>query len=189
MNSKHHRLIGILLLLLGLTALHTALAQEIQVNSADPATAIQGTLALDVEIGGKGFDNTIDVVEFLLPCSVEPCTDTGGITVKKFKVRGQKKIIVTIDISNDAVVAGMDSRAPIRIIDDDRQASDKPAYRDFMQRFESSYRDELSAFLSVVRGERDSPCTGADAKEALRIATAATLSLHEKRPVAMEEIN
>lgn len=91
--------------------------------------------------------------------------------------------------SNDAVVAGMDSRTPIGLIDDDRQPGDKPAYRDFMDRFESSYRDELSAFLSVARGEKDSPCTGVDAKEALRIATAATLSLHEKRPVALEEIN
>ena len=34
-----------------------------------------------------------------------------------------------------------------------------------------------------------SPCTGRDAREALRVALAATKSLREKRPVAVEEIS
>ncbi len=90
--------------------------------------------------------------------------------------------------SGDAVVAGMDRRAPIRRIDAEANPGGEPEYRDFLERFESAYRDELGAFLSVARGEIDSPCSGADARESLRIALAATKSLHEGRPIAVEEI-
>ena len=90
--------------------------------------------------------------------------------------------------SGDAVVAGMDRRAPIRRIDAEANAGGEPEYRDFLDRFESAYRDELGAFLSVVRGEIDSPCSGADARESLRIALAATKSLNEGRPIAVKEI-
>ena len=90
--------------------------------------------------------------------------------------------------SKDAVMVGMDARAPIRRIGAERHAGGEPEYRDFMDRFESAYRDELGAFLSVARGELESPCTGADARESLRIALAATRSLREKRPVALEDI-
>ena len=109
MNSKHHRLIGILILLLGLVASHLALAQDIVIKSATPNSAEQGTLALDVTIAGTGFDNTVEDVQFLLPCDPEPCTGTqAGITVTKFKVRGSKKIIANINVSTDAEVANFD---------------------------------------------------------------------------------
>ena len=109
MNSKHHRLIGILILLLGLVASHLALAQDIVIKSATPNTAEQGTLALDVTIAGTGFDNTVEDVQFLLPCDPEPCIGTqAGITVTKFKVRGSKKIIANINVSADAEVANFD---------------------------------------------------------------------------------
>ena len=90
--------------------------------------------------------------------------------------------------SGDAVVAGMDGRAPIRRIGADLRVGGEPEYRDFMERFKSAYRDELNVFLSVARGEVDSPCTGADARESLRVALAATRSLHEGHPVALEDI-
>jgi len=106
MNSKKYRLIGrltgLLLLLPALAVPYAALAQGMEVNSADPAMTIEGTVNLDVAISGKGFDNTIDVVRFLLPCEVEPCTDTGGIRVNHWKVRGSKKIIANIDVADPA---------------------------------------------------------------------------------------
>jgi hypothetical protein len=109
MNSRHQRLFGILVLLLGLIASHVALALDIVIESATPETAEQGTLALDVTIAGTGFDNTVEDVQFLLPCTPEPCTGTpGGITVTKFKVRGSKKIIANINVSADAEVANFD---------------------------------------------------------------------------------
>ena len=110
MKNMHLRLLNILLLVLGFAVSPTALAQKIQVNSANPASTVQGTFNLDVDIAGGGFDNTIDVVEFLLPCDVEPCTDTGGITVKQnsIRVHSRKKLTVNIDVPENTVVADFD---------------------------------------------------------------------------------
>ena len=63
-----------------------------------------------------------------------------------------------------------------------------PAWPNFLVRFTDAYRAELAAFLSVVRGEISSPCTARDGVESLRIAEAATRSLHEHRPVALTEV-
>lgn len=90
--------------------------------------------------------------------------------------------------SKDSVVAGIDGRTPIRILGKDERSGTEPGYRDFIDRFTPAYREELNVFLSMAKGEIESPCTGRDAREALRIALAATKSLHEKRPVSLEEI-
>ena len=84
-------------------AMSVAQAQEVQVNSADPSSALQGTVDLDVEIKGSGFDNSAAVDFF-----VTGTTNPGGIIVKKIKVRGPKKIIVTIDVDSGADVADFD---------------------------------------------------------------------------------
>jgi len=107
MNSRHHRLIGILILLLGLAASYTALAQDIVVISANPESAEQGT-NLDVTIAGTGFDNTIEEVKFQPYCPAEPCTDSDDIEVVKFKIRGSKKIIANITVLGDAKLGDFD---------------------------------------------------------------------------------
>ena len=90
--------------------------------------------------------------------------------------------------SRDSVAAGMGSRAPLRLLDDHGDSRDEHEYRNFLDRFGSAYRDELNAFLRVARGEIDSPCSGEDARETLRVSLAAMRSLREKRPVALDEI-
>jgi hypothetical protein len=103
MKNKLRRLSGMLILLLAMTCQHAALAQGVEVNSADPGSAIQGTLNLDVTIAGNGFDNSA-AVQFLVTGTTNP----GGITVKGVKVRGSKKIIVNVDVLDDAEVAEFD---------------------------------------------------------------------------------
>ncbi len=90
--------------------------------------------------------------------------------------------------SKDSVVVGMDSRTPLRPLDDDREWTEQPAYRDFLERFAPAYREELHAFLLMAQGKADNRCSGADARESLRVSLAAMASLREKRPVAVEEI-
>ena len=58
----------------------------------------------------------------------------------------------------------------------------------FMDRFADAFRAELAAFTEVVAGSRPSPCTVADAVEVGWIAEAADLSLHQHRPVRMDDI-
>lgn len=61
--------------------------------------------------------------------------------------------------------------------------------RDFMDRFEGAYRAELDAFLRLVVDGGTSPCTGSEARQALRIALAAERSRREHRPVAVTEVS
>ncbi len=98
-RSTHIFVLGLLVLAFA----GTAQAQDVQVNSANPNSAEQGTVDLNVEIAGTGFDKSA-AVEFLVTGTTNP----GGITVKKVKVRGSKKIIVTIDVDAGAEVADFD---------------------------------------------------------------------------------
>jgi hypothetical protein len=104
MKSRMHRIRTYLfLILLGITCMATTQAQDVQVNSAYPSSAEQGTVELDVEITGDGFNNTA-VVEFF-PTGTSA---SGDIKVKKVKVRGRKKLIATIDVDSEAVVGDFD---------------------------------------------------------------------------------
>jgi inositol 2-dehydrogenase len=61
-------------------------------------------------------------------------------------------------------------------------------YYYFMQRFDDAYRQEVQAFVDALqKGETPKPDTQ-DAIESLRVAVAATRSLHEGRSVAVSEI-
>ncbi len=99
---QQHRLLILALLFLSAVPFSTAQAQ-VEVTSADPASALQGTISLDVTVAGNGFDSTANV-KFL----VTGTTDPGGITVKSVKVRGSRKLIATIDIAETAVVDKFD---------------------------------------------------------------------------------
>lgn len=90
--------------------------------------------------------------------------------------------------SKDSVTAGVNSRMPVRPLDEDRESSGAPLYQQFLDRFEDAYRAELDAFLSLARGEIETPCSGAESREVLRVAIAATLSAREGRPVRVSEI-
>jgi myo-inositol 2-dehydrogenase / D-chiro-inositol 1-dehydrogenase len=90
--------------------------------------------------------------------------------------------------SRDSIAIGLDQRTPLRSVEVSGPNLAGPAWATFLTRFESAYRAELLAFLSVARGERQSPCTARDALEAMRVAIAATTSRLEHRPVQMAEI-
>lgn len=90
--------------------------------------------------------------------------------------------------SADSVVAGLDDRLPLRSLDPETSFPSKEPYTFFMDRFTSAYRAELEAFLGVVAGRRESPCTPADAVESAWISEAATHSLREGRPVTITEV-
>lgn len=62
------------------------------------------------------------------------------------------------------------------------------AWTGYLERFETAYRNELTAFLAAARGEREPSTTGRDGVEAMRIAVAATRAYVEHRMVALTEI-
>jgi myo-inositol 2-dehydrogenase / D-chiro-inositol 1-dehydrogenase len=90
--------------------------------------------------------------------------------------------------SRDSVSVGLGPRTPLRSVEPGVEPPPGPAWPNFLERFHDAYAAELAAFVRVARGEEPSPCTARDGVEALRIAEAATLSLHEHRPVRLAEI-
>jgi myo-inositol 2-dehydrogenase/D-chiro-inositol 1-dehydrogenase len=90
--------------------------------------------------------------------------------------------------TRDSVVAGVDGRSPLHSLEPGAARADRPAYRNFVERFERAYAAELAAFVEAVRDGRPSPCTLEDARAALRVALAADRSRAERRPVSTEEV-
>jgi myo-inositol 2-dehydrogenase/D-chiro-inositol 1-dehydrogenase len=90
--------------------------------------------------------------------------------------------------SRDSIAAGLEDRWPIRSVEPGVSFPGGEPHSFFMDRFADAFRAELSAFTEVVAGSRPSPCTVADALEAGWIAEAADLSLHQHRPVRMDEV-
>ncbi|MGH3344027.1 MAG: Gfo/Idh/MocA family protein [Carbonactinosporaceae bacterium] len=93
--------------------------------------------------------------------------------------------------STDSTVAGLDGRAPLTPADPGgvrRSGSDCRVYRHFTERFRDAYAAELRAFANLVGKGGESPCTPADALEALYVAEACERSRRERRPVRLDEV-
>jgi myo-inositol 2-dehydrogenase/D-chiro-inositol 1-dehydrogenase len=89
--------------------------------------------------------------------------------------------------TGDSIAVGLDGRTPLRSVEPGAPARG-PGYRDFMDRFEAAYREELAAFVATVRDGGPSPCPLEEARAALGAALAADRSRAERRPVSVEEV-
>jgi len=87
----------------------------------------------------------------------------------------------------ESIVVGVDSRSPIRSVEPGVQRAGQ-GYRNFMERFERAYREELAVFVETVRSGGASACSLDDARAALSVALAADRSRRERRPVRIEEV-
>jgi Tol biopolymer transport system component len=103
MNTNNQKARLILPLLVLLFAPIGLVQAQVKVTSANPDAAPQGTVSLDVAIGGSGF-NSSAAVKFLVTGTSNP----GGITVKKVVFKGAKSLTATIDVADDAVVDKFD---------------------------------------------------------------------------------
>ena len=90
--------------------------------------------------------------------------------------------------SRDNVAMGLGPRTPLRSLEPGAPEPAETGWPSFLERFEDAYRNELLAFVQVALGNADSACTARDGLEAMRVAVAATTSLHEQRPVKLAEI-
>jgi len=90
--------------------------------------------------------------------------------------------------SEDSLSVGQNSLSQLRPVEPNAITPDKGPYKDFMERFGESLRQETMAFIEVMRGERENPSPPASAMEALRVAVACEVSREEERPVRVAEI-
>jgi myo-inositol 2-dehydrogenase/D-chiro-inositol 1-dehydrogenase len=116
--------------------------------------------------------------------------ESGALAVvsnSRYNARGYD-VRLELHGSRDSIAAGLEDRWPIRSVEPGVTFPGGQPHSFFMDRFADAFRAELSAFTEVVAGSRPSPCTVADAIEAGWIAEAADRSLHQHRPVRMDEV-
>ena len=90
-------------LLLSVCGGTSAQAQQVQVTAANPSSAAQGTVNLNVKITGKGFKNGARAMFF-----VTGTTDTGGVTVNSTTFVNSTELTANITVSDTAVIANFD---------------------------------------------------------------------------------
>jgi myo-inositol 2-dehydrogenase/D-chiro-inositol 1-dehydrogenase len=116
--------------------------------------------------------------------------ESGALAVvsnSRYNARGYD-VRLELHGSRDSVAAGLEERWPIRSTEPGVTFPGGTPHSFFMDRFADAFRAELGAFTEVVAGSRPSPCTVADAVEVGWIAEAADWSLHQHRPVRMDEV-
>src|SRR5437773_4567836 len=102
MKSKRYLLAFILVGLFTVLGTLPATAQ-IQVDSANPTAAPQGTINLDVTISGNGFKKGAKAQWF-----VTGTTNPGGVTVNSTTFKGSGQLTANITVASDAVISGYD---------------------------------------------------------------------------------
>ena len=89
--------------------------------------------------------------------------------------------------TEDSIAVGLDERTPLRSVE---QGVVHPAnpYTEWIPRFGKTYALEMDAFLDMVLNDGPNDCTVQDARTALVIAEACSLSASEGRIVTVEEV-
>ncbi len=80
-----------------------AVLAQVKVTSATPSSAYQGTISLDVVVGGSGFNKSARAAYY-----VSGTTDPGGITVRGTTFRSSTELVTTIDVASTATLASFD---------------------------------------------------------------------------------
>ena len=89
--------------------------------------------------------------------------------------------------TKDSIAVGLDARTPLRSVEPGVAAPLDP-YTEWVPRFGETYTREIDAFMAMVLGGAKNECTVRDARTALAIAEACTVSAREGRIVSMEEM-
>jgi myo-inositol 2-dehydrogenase/D-chiro-inositol 1-dehydrogenase len=89
--------------------------------------------------------------------------------------------------TDDSVAVGLDPRTPLRSVEPGVAPPIEP-YTEWIPRFGETYAREMDAFISMVLNGGPNECTVRDARTALAIAVACTISAREGRIVTLEEI-
>ena len=92
---------AVLVLIAGVSAFPAT--AQIQIDSANPSAAPQGTINLDIAITGKGFQKGAQAQWF-----VTGTTNPGGVTVNSTTFKGSTQLTANITVAQDAVIGGFD---------------------------------------------------------------------------------
>lgn len=109
----------------------------------------------------------------------------GTVSATRYNGAGHD-VRLEVQGSKSSVMVGLDDKAALRSIEPGVAFPAGEAHKTFAERFDAAYRAELAAFVELVLGERENPCTPEDAVAASRVADAAQESLETGVPVSVE---
>ncbi|GMQ84737.1 MAG: Gfo/Idh/MocA family oxidoreductase [Acidimicrobiia bacterium] len=89
--------------------------------------------------------------------------------------------------TKDSIAVGLDGRTPLRSVEPGAPQPTDP-YTEWIPRFGETYASEMDAFLEMVGNGGPNECTVQDARAALVIAEACTVSAREGRIVTLNEV-
>ena len=164
---------------------------DLHIHDFDAVRFVSGEEITEVYADGAALDapwvnelDDVDVAAAILQLS------GGGLVLVSGTRRDPLGYDVRLEVfgTGDSIVVGQDARSPLRSVEPDAELRRGAAYRDFWDRFEPAYRNELAAFVETVRTGAPSPCSLEEARAALTVALAAERSRAERRPVSIEEV-
>ncbi len=175
----------------GYIAASGGIFSDLHIHDFDAVRFVSGEEITEVYADGAALDapwvnelDDVDVAAAILQLS------GGGLVLVSGTRRDPLGYDVRLEVfgTGDSIVVGQDARSPIRSVEPDAKPRRGSAYRDFWDRFEPAYRNELAAFVETVRTGTPSPCSLEEARAALTVALAAERSRAERRPVSIEEV-
>ncbi|WP_413250103.1 Gfo/Idh/MocA family oxidoreductase [Sinomonas flava] len=106
----------------------------------------------------------------------------GTVSATRYNGAGHD-VRLEIQGSKSSVMVGLDDKTALRSTEAGVAFPAGETHKTFAERFDAAYRAELVAFVELVLGERENPCTPEDAVAASRVADAAQESLETGAPV------
>ncbi|ADX72066.1 putative dehydrogenase [Pseudarthrobacter phenanthrenivorans Sphe3] len=106
----------------------------------------------------------------------------GTVSATRYNGAGHD-VRLEIQGSNRSLMVGLDEKTAMASAEPGVAFPSGEPHRTFAERFDQAYRSEMAAFVELVLGERDNPCTPEDAVAASRVADAAQESLASGLPV------
>ncbi|WP_285727864.1 Gfo/Idh/MocA family oxidoreductase [Psychromicrobium xiongbiense] len=109
----------------------------------------------------------------------------GTVSATRYNGAGHD-VRLEIQGSRESLLVGLDESTALRSAEEGVSFPSGEPHQTFADRFEKAYRAEMAAFVELVLGERENPCTPEDAVAASRVADAAQESLITGAPVQVQ---
>ena len=106
----------------------------------------------------------------------------GTVSATRYNGAGHD-VRLEIQGSRSSLMVGLDDHTALASAEAGVTFPAGEPHRTFAERFEAAYRSEIAAFVELILGRRDNPCTPEDAVAASRVADAAQESLATGVPV------
>ena len=139
-----------------------------------------GEVLIDPEIGKVGdYDSAVTILKFdnRVTCVIDNSRQAAYGYDQRVEVFGSK----------GSAVAHNKKPTDVEVSTEHAVSTDKPLYF-FLERYMESFARELQDFFKALASGQEPPVTGHDGLQSLYIATAATKSAKENRPVPITEV-